>query len=78
MGKILTIADLQDKCSATSRGLELAHRLGHSAEVVAFTYAPLKRLKVTNAEQFEIKRGPVAKVITSDAAKLRFFKYWLS
>ncbi|MEP0202012.1 MAG: universal stress protein [Halioglobus sp.] len=60
MGKILIIADLQDKCSATPRGLELAHRLGHSAEVVAFTYAPLKRLKVANAEQSKIKQQLLA------------------
>jgi universal stress protein E len=56
MGKILIVADLQDKCSATPRGLELAHRLGHSAEVVAFVHAPLKRLKVANAEQSDIKQ----------------------
>ena len=41
MGKILIIADRGNSCVATSRGLELAAKLGHSAEVVAFAYAPL-------------------------------------
>lgn len=70
MGKILIIADLQDKCSATPRGLELAHRLGHSAEVVAFTYAPLKRLKVANAEQSEIKQQLLAERESSISARI--------
>jgi universal stress protein E len=44
MGKILVVADQGESCVATSRGLELAARLGHSVEVAAFTYAPLKRI----------------------------------
>ena len=42
MGTVLIIADSRDRCFATPRGLELARRLGHKAEVVAFTYADLK------------------------------------
>lgn len=56
MGKILIIADIESKCFATPRGLELAARLGHSVDVVAFTYAPLKQLKVKASEQGEIKQ----------------------
>lgn len=41
MGKILIVADQGDTCVATSRGLELAAKLGHSAEVVAFAHANL-------------------------------------
>jgi len=44
MGKILIIADRGNSCIATSRGLELAAKLGHSAEVVAFAYAPLEQV----------------------------------
>ena len=70
MGKILIVADLQDKCCATARGLELAHRLGYSAEVVAFTYSPLKRLKVTNAEQSDIKQQLLAERERSISARI--------
>lgn len=55
MGKLLIIADIDDKCFATPRGLELAAKLGQGAEVVAFTYAPLKRLKVSGREQEVIR-----------------------
>ena len=41
MGKLLIVADLQKKCFATPRGLELAYKLGLSTEVVAFTYTCL-------------------------------------
>jgi universal stress protein E len=44
MGKILIIADRGSSCIATSRGLELAAKLGHSAEVVAFAHAPLDQV----------------------------------
>jgi universal stress protein E len=46
MGKMLIIADIKDSCIATKRGLQLAEKLGHSVEVVAFTYAPLGRMKL--------------------------------
>ncbi|MFK8048983.1 MAG: universal stress protein [Halioglobus sp.] len=55
MGKMLVIADLKDSCIATPRGLQLAQKLGHAVEVVAFTYAPLSRMNKSNAEQKAIK-----------------------
>jgi len=56
MARLLIIADLEDDCCATPRGLELAARLGCDADVVAFVYAPLKSLKVSAAEQARIKQ----------------------
>ena len=41
MGKILIVADREKDSIAVARGLELAAKLGHSAEVVAFAYTPL-------------------------------------
>ncbi|WOJ93958.1 universal stress protein [Congregibacter variabilis] len=45
MGKILIVADKGKSCVATSRGLELAAKLGYDAEVVAFVYAPLNQIE---------------------------------
>ncbi len=56
VGKLLVIADLDDKCVATPRGLELARKLGHSVDVVAFAYASLRRLTGDRAEQAKLKR----------------------
>lgn len=56
MGKLLVIADLDDKCIATPRGLALAHKLGHSVDIVAFTYASLRRLTSDRDEQARIRR----------------------
>jgi universal stress protein E len=56
MGRILVIADINDKCFATPRGLELAHRLGYSTEVVAFAYDSLRGLKVSAEEKAAIKQ----------------------
>ncbi len=60
MGKLLIVADLQKKCFATPRGLELARKLGLSAEVVAFTYTALSRLHLDNAGQAEVKKQLMA------------------
>ena len=61
MGKLMIIADEGDKqYFATPRGLELAGKLGHSVEVVAFVHAPLARLKITVTEQTKIKRKLLA------------------
>ena len=60
MGKILIIADQKGAGHATPRGLELADRLGYDADVVAFTYAPLKRLKLPAHEQTLIKKRLLA------------------
>lgn len=56
MGKLLIIADIDNACFATPRGLELAAKLGHSAEVVAFTYVTLKRSGLKASEQPAIKK----------------------
>jgi universal stress protein E len=56
MGKVLIIADINKRCAATPRGLELAHRLGQTVEVVAFTWAPLKGLELSVSEKAEIKQ----------------------
>jgi universal stress protein E len=56
MGKLLVVADQGDGCVATSRGLELAHKLGHSTEIVAFTYAPLTRIAPSKTQQDTIKQ----------------------
>jgi universal stress protein E len=55
MDKILIIADLKGDGCATPRGLELARRLDLAADVLAFTYAPVKKLKLPAAEQSRIK-----------------------
>lgn len=60
MGKLLIVADLQKKCFATPRGLELAYKLGLSTEVVAFTYTALSRLHLDNAAQAEVKKQLLA------------------
>lgn len=57
MGRILVIADRKGACAATSRGLALAGALGHSVEVVAFTYASLRRLGIPRDQQAEVKRS---------------------
>jgi universal stress protein E len=56
MGKLLIVADQGEGCVATSRGLELAAKLGHSAEVVAFTYAPLSRVVRNKNQQDTVKQ----------------------
>lgn len=73
MGRILIIADPEDSCVATPRGLELARRLGHDAEVVAFTYAPLKDLKLSSADQLAVKRRLLER--REDEVQARIDKY---
>ena len=60
MDKILIIADLEGVGCATPRGLELAHRLDFEVDVVAFTYVPLKQLKLKPAEQVKVKERLLA------------------
>ncbi len=60
MSKLLVIADVKGDGIATPRGLELANKLGLNAEVYAFVYAPLSRLKVTAAEKAVIKKRLLA------------------
>jgi len=54
--KILIVADLEESCCATPRGLELAHRLGRAVDVVAFTWVSLKSLGGTGRDQAEVRR----------------------
>ncbi len=56
MAKLLIIADLEGKGYATPRGLELARKLGTGAQVVAFAYAPLKRLGIKAGEQAGVRK----------------------
>ncbi|TCO77765.1 universal stress protein [Chromatocurvus halotolerans] len=57
MGRIMVIADRKGPCVATARGLALAEALGCSVEIVAFTYASLRRLGIPRDEQAGVKRG---------------------
>lgn len=55
MGRILIIADLEGKGIATPRGLQLARKLGHSAEVVAFVYTSFRGLKLSDAQKASLR-----------------------
>lgn len=74
MGKILIIADIEDKCFATPRGLQLAAKLGHSVDVVAFTYVHLKGLKVSAAKQADIRKQLLARRECEVQARIDKFK----
>ncbi len=50
MSKLLIVSDQGKACVATTRGLQLARKLGLEAEVVAFTYAPLRKMGMTSKE----------------------------
>ena len=56
MSKILIVAGLEDKCAATSRGLQLAELMDLQVEVVAFAYANLKRLKLDKGGIADVKQ----------------------
>ncbi|GAB3271485.1 universal stress protein [Parahaliea aestuarii] len=56
MTKILIVADNRKRCAATTRGLELARRLGCKVEVVAFVWTSLKALELSAAERAECKQ----------------------
>lgn len=56
MEKLLIIADIDTKCIATRRGLELAGKLGVAVDVVAFVYAPMAGLKVSAGQKAEIRQ----------------------
>jgi len=60
MGKVLIIADKGKPGVAIPRGLELAHKLGCSAEVVAFCYTSLRPLHVKAAQKAGIKKRLIA------------------
>ena len=56
MSKLLIVADLEDKCAATPRGLQLAELMDLQPEVVAFTYVNLRRLKLDRAGTAAVKK----------------------
>lgn len=56
MSKLLIVADIENKCAATARGLALATEMDLEPEVVAFTYTDLKRLKVDTDTAANIKK----------------------
>ena len=60
MGKLLIVADEKGQGCATPRGLELAHKLGLKVEVVAFTYTPLKQLKIEDGAKAVIRKRLLA------------------
>jgi universal stress protein E len=61
MNKILIVADNDNRCDATPRGLELARKLGWKAEVVGFTYAPLRKIGLkTRDEQTKARQRMLA------------------
>lgn len=74
MGKILIIADLEDKCSATPRGLELAAKLGLATDIVAFTYESMGGLQVSSPEKQKLRKHMLdqrEKTVKSRIAKFR-------
>ncbi len=56
MDKLLIIADIEEPCFATPRGLELAAKLGLGADVVAFVHAPLAGLQIGAAEKTVVRK----------------------
>ncbi|MEP4148075.1 MAG: universal stress protein [Halioglobus sp.] len=60
MGKLLVIADIKGNGIATPRGLELARKLGLDAEVYAFVYTSLSRLKMDAGEKASLKKRLLA------------------
>lgn len=51
MASILIVADLEQQCFATPRGLELAAKLGVDADVVAFVHVDLSVLDLSAAQR---------------------------
>ena len=56
MNKLLIIADIEDTCAAIPRGLALAKEMDLQPEVLAFTWADIRRLKVDSATAAKIKK----------------------
>ncbi len=55
MAGILIIADLEQQCVATPRGLELAAKLGAAVDVVAFVHVDLTALDASATQQASIR-----------------------
>jgi len=73
MARILIIADIEDHCSATPRGLDLAARLGFSVDVVAFTYSSMRGLDVASQEKTLLRKRMLQQ--REDAVQARIDKY---
>lgn len=70
MTKLLIVADIEDDCAATSRGLALAEEMDLQPEVVGFTYADLKRLRVDKSQAEQIKKQLLAERRSSLEARI--------
>ena len=60
MAGILIVADLEQQCFATPRGLELAAKLGVTADVVAFVHVDLSVLDVSTAQRESVQNRLLA------------------
>ncbi|EED34969.1 UspA domain protein [Luminiphilus syltensis NOR5-1B] len=60
MNKVLIVADIEDKCSATPRGLSLAREMDLQPEVVAFAWVDLSKLALNEATSAEAKKKIIA------------------
>lgn len=56
MTKLLIVDDIEEKCVALPRGLQLAEAMDLEPEVVAFTWANLKRLRLDATKSAEVKK----------------------
>jgi universal stress protein E len=56
MTKLLIVDDIEEKCVALPRGLHLAEAMDLEPEVVAFTWANLKRLRLDSKKSAEVKK----------------------
>ena len=73
-GKILIIADAEDKCSATPRGLQLAAKLGLATDVVAFTYESMGGLQVSASEKQTLRKHLLDQREKSVASRIEKFQ----
>lgn len=60
MSKLLIVDDIQEKCVAIPRGLQLAEAMDLEPEVVAFAWADLKRLRLSADKSAEVKKQLMA------------------
>ncbi len=56
MAKLMVIADGGKQVASIPRGIELAYRLGHSVELVAFVSTSLKAIDGTDKERAQLKQ----------------------
>jgi len=73
MSKLLIIADIEDKCLATPRGLQLAEAMDLKPEIVAFVYTDLKRLKLDAKAKAGVKKQIISE--RRDSLAKRIEKY---